>query len=203
MGVLILLGVMVAFFAFTLGVHLGKRITTGVHGEEIMADGLQVETSPDGIPKRAELTEQEKGVENAVDEAINKTLHEEVARTGVELDVSRQVELPIDTIAKEAGKTTVDHKIANSFPPLQRPSPLGRFTIQIGSFSTLDEASQKVKSLDSLKLSPFIRAADLGQKGTWYRIYVGGYGSINDAEKAGRRFRTKKVIRSFIVAKMP
>jgi cell division protein FtsN len=105
MGVLLFLGVMVAVFAFTLGVHLGKRV-----GPHVVAQGLSdaesVPTVPDKIPNRQELTEQAKGAQQAADESLNQALHDEVARTGIKLDTPRQLALPEKPISKNAGATT-------------------------------------------------------------------------------------------------
>ena len=54
MGVLLLIGVMVAFFAFTFGVHLGKRVT----GKQTIAttkEAAQVNTVSDEVPSRPEI----------------------------------------------------------------------------------------------------------------------------------------------------
>lgn len=105
MGVLLILGVMVAVFAFTLGVHLGKRV-----GGPVVAhapgDAEAVPTVPDKIPNRQELNEQSKGAQQAADESLNQALHDEVARTGIKIDTARQVQLPDKPISKEGGATT-------------------------------------------------------------------------------------------------
>src|SRR5687768_1489129 len=93
MAVLVLLGIMVALFAFTLGVHLGKRVGSGTladHADEVKA----AQTVADALPDRQDFVEHGDGVATAVDETLNQALHEEVARTGIKLDTPRQVELP-------------------------------------------------------------------------------------------------------------
>src|SRR6476620_4017053 len=97
MGVLLLLGVLVAVFAFTLGVHLGKRVeqkpsTPAPH--EAPTEAVAVPTVPDQLPNRQELTEQSKGAQQAADETLSQALHEEVARTGIKLDTPKQTQLP-------------------------------------------------------------------------------------------------------------
>lgn len=105
MAVLLLLGVMVAVFAFTLGVHLGKRV--GGHAIATgPGDAETVPTVPDKIPNRQELTEQAKGAQQAADESLNQALHDEVARTGIRLDTPRQLALPEKPIARNGGATT-------------------------------------------------------------------------------------------------
>ncbi len=113
MGVLVILGVMVAVFAFTLGVHLGKRV--GPKGYVAApGDAEPVVTLPDQVPNRQELTEQAKGAQQAADESLNQALHDEVARTGIKLDTPRQVELPDHARSKNAGATTLNSHVAST-----------------------------------------------------------------------------------------
>jgi len=91
--VLILLGIMIAVFAFTLGVHLGKRV--GVKGQVAnTTEPKAVTTIKDNLPNEKELSEQVKVVGQVADESLSQSLHEELERTGLKVDVSRQVDLP-------------------------------------------------------------------------------------------------------------
>src|SRR5476651_1191800 len=85
MGILIILAMMVAIFAFTLGVHLGKKVPARpvVVGP---VDTAPAVTSQDKTPNRQELTEQGKGTQQAVDESLNQALHDEVTRSGIKAD---------------------------------------------------------------------------------------------------------------------
>lgn len=105
MGVLLLLGSTVAVFAFTLGVHLGKRI--GPKGYVAAnGDAESLGTIGDKTPGRQDLNEQAKGAQQAADEALNQALHDEVGRTGIKLDAPRQVALPDQAKSANGGATT-------------------------------------------------------------------------------------------------
>jgi cell division protein FtsN len=226
MGVLLLLGVMVAIFAFTLGVHLGKRV--GPHGVAGgPADAETIPTVPDKIPNRQELTEQAKGAQQAADESLNQALHDEVARTGIKLDTPRQVELPDKPVAKNAGATTGDRSAQEVKPvakteakhetpvkaetkpaqaeadavALHRPAPAGKFTLQIGSYPVLDEARDQSDSLEALGMKPFMRPAEVKGK-RWFRLYVGGFKTKDAAEKMGARYVSQHMVEAYIVSKM-
>lgn len=207
MGVLILLGVMVALFAFTLGVHLGKRIgPTGVVDEA--DDVISAPTQPDENPDRQELAEQGKGVPQAADETLNQSLHDEVARTGIKLDTPRPVELPEDARSKEGGATTLDPVTGEVVPPLaleqipaaSRKAPEGNFTLQVGSHQTLAEARDQVDALEVLGMQPHLRPVDLKGKGRWYRVYLGGFATREEAENEGLQMKAKHAIESFLVS---
>jgi hypothetical protein len=105
MVVLILLGLLIAAFAFTLGVHLGKRVSHQA-AHEAVKEPTPVATSPDLVPNRQELNEQAKGVEQAVEEVLDQSLHDEVARTGVKLETPVPVELPEKTKSANGGATS-------------------------------------------------------------------------------------------------
>lgn len=207
MGVLILLGVMVAFFAFTLGVHLGKRVppaTGGASAEAQHTDGMiTVGTVSDQIPRREEGDGPEVGraaSAEAVREVVGQALHDEVQKTGIRLEKPRQVDLPdqmraaAQEIAKRAEPTL------EGIPAARRPAPDGKFTLQVGSYSGISEVRERADAFEALGLMPIVRSAEIQGKGTWYRIYLGGYASKEEAENAGDRYRRQKIIDSFIVS---
>lgn len=214
MGVLLLLGVMVAIFAFTLGVHLGKRVGPSSVAQG-PGDAETVPTVPDKIPNRQELTEQAKGAQQAADESLNQALHDEVARTGIKLDTPRQLALPEKPVSKNAGATTEtppvqvkqeapDEKPASApevdAVALHRTAPEGHFTLQIGSYPVLEEARDQADSLEALGLKPYMRPATVRGK-QWYRLYVGGFNTKEAAEQVGARYVTQHMIEAYIVAK--
>jgi cell division protein FtsN len=208
---------MVSIFAFTLGVHLGKKV--GLKGSSAGGDTAPVSTVADPLPNRQELTEQGKGAPQAVDESLNQTLHDEVGRTGVKIEVPRQVELPSESRATSAGATSTvvspdskeakaeprDEKIPEaelaSIPAALRPASEGEFTLQVGSHQTLDEARDQVDGIETLGFKPFLRAALVKGKGVWYRVFMGGFPSKESADKAGQRFQSQHVIESYVVTK--
>jgi cell division septation protein DedD len=189
MAVLILLAVMVAVFAFTLGVHLGKRVGGAEMAAPVAIQPSPAPTQPDEVPNRQDIAEQTPAAQQASDEALNRELHDEVSRTGIKMDTPRQVELPEKSRVK-------------SIPAANRPTPHGKYTLQVGSHQKLDEANDQVEALEALGLKPFLRQVDLKAKGRWYRVYLGGFTSREDAEQSGASYRAKKMIESFIVSNM-
>jgi cell division septation protein DedD len=211
-AILVLLGLMVAIFAFTLGIHLGKSVNHAtLAGQPV--DPQVADVAQDRIPERAEFSDQEKNIKDGADQALYDQLHDEVGKTGVKLAPGRQVDLPDESITETNGTKPVAAAkpahapaaipIQQALPALERPHPLGVFTIQVGSFPTLDEAKARASMLDKAGLKPFVSFVDLSDIGRWYRVYVGGYADMDSAQNAGRRHKQAGVIDSFIVAKMP
>ena len=213
MVILTFLGVLVAAFAFTLGVHLGKRVAHPTAAGLQVGEAKHAETTPDTVPSRHELQEQHKAAVAGVDETLNQSLHEEVVRTGIKLDSPRQIELPDDSKPKSVGDgSTATQKasprkelaqiVFDDIAATRRNPPEGRFTLQVGSYNSLGDAKDQVDAMEALGLKPVLRAADIRGRGRWYRVYLGGYPSQAEAERAGTRYRGQHVIESYIVSKM-
>jgi DedD protein len=66
------------------------------------------------------------------------------------------------------------------------PRDLGAFTVQIGASPDRSEAQRLEGKARAAGLKPYVVEANLGAKGTWYRVRVG---SFPDKEKASR-YRT-------------
>lgn len=224
--ILVILGLTVTAFAFTLGVHLGKRV-----GPKNVAthpgDAVPAETMPDQIPNRQELVEQAKGIPQAIDESLNQALHDEVAKTGIKLDTPRQVELPENARSKTGGATTLtpptptlhkpehkaEHKADSAHGKPSAPHPTAHkapaphklvhgFTLQVGSHSTMEDAKKQIGNLEALGKKAFYREANIEGKGKWYRVYLGDFPSRAAAEKAGDSEKSQHSIDSYIITQL-
>lgn len=193
---------------FTLGLHFGKRTSVPASQDEILAeqDPGEVKTVPDSIPNRQDLTEQGKGVPEASDEAIQDALKTEVEKNDARLDEPRQVTLPGKPKGKGGAtglKSEEAKAVANAETKAAVPKAALKFTLQVGSYPTDVEAQTQMGVLEAKGLQPFLKSVKLGEKGNWYRVYVGEYPTKEEAEKAGADFKGKEVFPSFIVAKYP
>jgi DedD protein len=63
------------------------------------------------------------------------------------------------------------------------PRVLGAYTVQIGASPDRAEAQRLELKARAAGLKPYVVEANLGAKGTWYRVRVG---SFSDKERAGR-----------------
>ena len=66
------------------------------------------------------------------------------------------------------------------------PSRSGDYTIQVSSFQTMEEAKAYASSLDRKGFRPFIIAAEIRKKGTWYRVRLGRFFDESTAQAAKR-----------------
>jgi len=55
------------------------------------------------------------------------------------------------------------------------PKDLGNFTVQIGASQDRSEALRMENKARAAGLKPYVVEADLGAKGTWFRVRVGAF----------------------------
>lgn len=214
--VLLFLGLLVAAFAFTLGIHLGKRVETHPAGGAPVAttENTAVETSPDPALQKQEYQEIAKEAGKNADDALNQALHDEVVRTGIKLEAQHQVDLPQKTKAEQHGaeesaevaQPVVNplselERTLNSLEAVRRPFPPGDFTIEVGSTTSLQDAKDQVEALEALGLRPLLRQSKSSGKERRFRIYLGGFASQEDATAAGEKYRNQHVIDAFTVTR--
>jgi cell division protein FtsN len=187
-AVLVLLGLMVAVFAFTLGVHLGKR-AGGKKDSPALTDAAPkgVEAALEASPSEKEIEERARAKQPALNGVLNQATEEEIARTGVRLDAPRQVALPSETRAESKAVPTA---------PASR-----RYVLQIGSYPSIIMAQVQVHVLEARGFKPAIQKAQVAGMGTRFRVMIGDYLTRKEAEKAGALFKSEKKVDTFIVAR--
>ena len=162
---LIALGLMVAVFAFTLGIHLGKRVKGGKAATEVAIDPAQVPTLQDSVPNKQELAEQAKGAQAAADEELSQTLRAKwrnpessstrLARFNfLKIQSPRTVVRPPFRESRGRRGRSSRRRAAES---KRSASDLAKYTLQVGSYPTEDEAQEQVDSLRAHGLRPFLR----------------------------------------------
>lgn len=58
------------------------------------------------------------------------------------------------------------------------------FAVHVASYKTLGQASKEIAQLQKFGYTGNAIETDLGSKGTWYRVYVGSYSTVAEAEAA-------------------
>ena len=152
--------------SFTLGIRLGKKLAfdaSGIRDEDVKAVELKstveedVETS---ISEDAKLTD---------DEKLKKLMDESKLRLTNELEKFSQDTPP----ATEAPAT-------EQAP--QSSAMAGKYTIQLGSYNTVDEAKQFAEGFTVRGYNPIINEVKISGKGTWYRVSLGLFDTVEEAK---------------------
>ena len=102
-----------AFFAFTLGIHWGKRIGAISTAKNSDSPTTAVAPVPERLPDHLELSDPSEVTQKALDQALDQELYHEVKKSGIQADPSRQVHLPKQTKSVNAGATTLHPKRHN------------------------------------------------------------------------------------------
>lgn len=149
--------------SFTLGIRLGKKLSmdeAGVKSEDIRAVELKsvVEEDADSaVVEESKLTDEEK---------LKKMMDESKGRLADELDKFSKEETKSEAPASE-----------------QEKSPMaGKFTVQLGSYSTIEEAKQFAEGFTVRGYSPVINEVKIPNKGNWYRVSLGLFNTVEEAK---------------------
>ncbi len=87
-------------------------------------------------------------------------------------------------------------------PPAAAPATVTaekKYAIQIASFADQAKADLAQKKAGQTGLTTYIAAIDLGEKGTWHRVYVGPFATKDEASAELAKVKTSYQ-KSFVVA---
>jgi septal ring-binding cell division protein DamX len=167
--IIVLIFVMVLIItSFTLGIRLGKKLSmteAGVKDEDVKTVELK-STDEEDVEKTVRedslLTDEEK---------LKKLMDESKMRLSDELEKFSSEE----TVAKPAAKSEA---VASS----NKNSMIGKYTIQLGSYNTVEEAQQFAEGFTVRGYSPIINEVKIKDKGKWYRVSLGLFDSVEEAK---------------------
>ena len=79
----------------------------------------------------------------------------------------------------------------------------GKFTVQVGSYPTEKDATERVTSLKQLGFPhAYFTAKELGEKkDTWYRVWLGYYTDLQSAQRSGEMLQEKGEVKNYLVRK--
>lgn len=100
-----------------------------------------------------------------------------------------------------AAKAVAEERVPASIPAAKKDVKPMHFTVQIGSYPTEAEASEMTKNLQSKGYkTSYIPATVNGQ--VWYRVSVGLFGTIKEAQDYKKEFLEKTKISSAIIQRV-
>lgn len=88
-------------------------------------------------------------------------------------------------------------------PAVSRPSPrlTADYTIQVSAFRSLEQASELKGRLSKKGYGAYVQSVDLSDKGTWYRVRVGGFRDKERAERMAGDLRTRENLPAVVTSK--
>lgn len=151
--------------SFTIGVKMGKRISLDSSGV---------------------TTEDKKTVElkSSVEEDVEKTLSTDAQLTDEE-KLKKLMDESKEKLSDELSKfSSEEAKNAVTTEAPAAPNPLaGKYTIQLGSYNTIEEAKQFAEGFTVRGYNPIINEVKIKDKGTWFRVSLGAFDTVEAAKK--------------------
>ncbi len=119
-----------------------------------------------------------------------------------------EVEQPVSQPAEQPARQPVQQPAASEEPTVVREaaeSPHGFYTIQLSSWRTQSKADREARRYQEMGLEAYVQRADLIGKGTWFRVRVGRYPALTDAQEAVRSLVDVEAswVDNFKVAQVP
>jgi cell division protein FtsN len=150
--------------SFTLGIRLGKKLAlneAGIKTEDV---------------KEVEL-------KSTVEEDAEKTISED-AKLSDDEKLKKLMDESKTRLTDELQKFSTESKPAAGVTPQAAPQSTmaGKFTIQLGSYNTAEEAKQFAEGFTVRGYSPIINEVKIEGKGTWYRVSLGLFDSVEEAK---------------------
>lgn len=171
--------ILISITSFLLGVKIGVNNSfeqTGLNQEDIQ----KVEILS---PAEEKVNDLEKSAGSSDDETY-KALKEKTDMSlekKVEQEFSGNTTQPSNTEIKvEQASSRIE--VPTETPNTQRDKLSGKYTIQVGSFPSIDEAEVFAKGFKARGYTTIINEKDLKHKGTWFRVSIGVFDNISDAK---------------------
>lgn len=169
--------VIMSVTCFTLGVNLGKKLAldkAGVTAKDVQTVDMKstTEESVDATLKEDTLSDEEKlskMMETSKDK-LNEELKDAATEEAPSSAASPEPAKPVGTVANPPTSVSTTNQYA------------GKYTIQLGSYNTMDEAKQFAEGFTVRGYNPIINEVIIPDKGTWYRVSLGIFDSVAAAK---------------------
>ena len=181
--------ILIAITSFVMGVKIGKNYSLELAG-----------VTPEDQKKVVELLSKN-------EESLEEIKKNETAHAVDSGDIEHKLQ---EKISNEFGSGETQGESASNMsteakaPQAARKDALsGKFTIQLGSHRTLKEAEDFAEGFKARGYDPIINQIDIKGKGTWYRVSLGAFSSMEEAKAYTAKEKTLFIGQDYTVVKMP
>ena len=197
---------LVSLISFGLGIMVGKRGTPPVVQEKKAPLVTRLPIAPEATVAK-EVSPPQPPAEAAKPEL---TFYETLAETkkpplgtGINLppQTEKKAEKPVATPIEK--KPVVEPAPLPARPPQVAPKvetskPPTGYVVQTGSFKKVEEAERLKNQLTAKGYKAFVRKADLGEKGVWYRVLLGPMSTKSEADAVVGDLKKKARLSGFV-----
>jgi cell division protein FtsN len=184
------------------------------HGEKVAADKHDAHGAAIVKEEKREPAKAGHAAEKAVEKPVEKTVekadkHETPAHKPVGKHSDVHEDAPLEAAksfldgkvpaAKEAAK--VENRLPSSLPKDISQYALGKFTVQVASYASKDEAEKRATKLKEQGYQTNVIPAKVADK-QWYRVSFGLYGTQEEANTERSKYLEKYKTESALVQKI-
>jgi cell division septation protein DedD len=80
-----------------------------------------------------------------------------------------------------------------------KSSSVGQYSVQVGSYPKMEEASARVEDWRKKGYPSFMMIADIPDRGRWYRVRIGGFGTKEEAQAYLDKFKQSESVDGIVV----
>ncbi len=206
-------GAVVVCLVFVLGVMVGKRLESRERVARKAATSAQV----DPLAALDELGADEQGEDKPDDLAFATALVKPAkapageaaapsaapapappAAAKKEAPAEKPAEKPADKAEKPAEKADKDRPADKDSKKDGQSSKKSKFALQISSFQERAEADALLARLSAAGYKPYIVTSNVPDKGIFFRVRIGEFGSKSDAQDAKSEFEKKQHLLAYV-----
>lgn len=197
--------ILIAITSFVMGVKIGKNYSMELAG-----------VTPDDQKKVVDLlSKNEESLEDIKKSEASHAVESGDIEHKLQEKISNEFgngEAPGETHGESASNMSKESKGAHdahgtaaptAHQPDHKDALSGKFTIQLGSHRTLKEAEDFAEGFKARGYDPIINQIDIKGKGTWYRVSLGAFNSMEEAKAYTAKEKTLFIGQDYTVVKMP
>ncbi|MCB9093086.1 MAG: SPOR domain-containing protein [Halobacteriovoraceae bacterium] len=225
LSLLVFFFVVMSVTAFVMGIRFGKKLALESIGvteehmkevelkserEEYVDEVMQKEESMPADPGAATMEEGDAGSnEKDIDEEAFKKLQDEFEKLDRKnFEPPKPGDEANSEVMEESTTTTTmmgDEGAEEQLTEKQLkidPSIMGKYTIQLGSYKTIDEAQSFAEGFIARGYKPLVNEVEISGKGIWYRVSLGIFDSINAAKAYVNREKSLFNNQDYVISKI-
>jgi cell division septation protein DedD len=182
--------VFVALLMFTVGIVVGKGLAQARYEKLLVA-----------LAQQAAIRPEEYGIARpGADEGRGATDPATAAEVGERIQAS--LAAPDKNVPKPSAPpaAVAAESAPEKFPP---SAPTGRYTVQVGSYPTEEDARARVAALRAMGFpyAYFSTKTFPDVKDTWYRVWLGYFPDDVSAKKSGELLQKRGEVKNYLVRK--
>ena len=152
------------------------------------ANDTQATKPPSAQPKAADTPSRKQSADSRATSpppAVQKPARTADTQEMTPIPVPSQESANLDNAAEEKSSSAESGALSAQAPVTAIAGGTGasEYTVHVGSFRHLEQAYQEIAALQKRGYTSRAARTDLGSKGIWYRVYVGGFATRSEAEK--------------------